>query len=333
MRRSRQGVARLLVIALVAVLIVAAVVCGIWWWKNRHQPQPVPVPVTPPPITVATASVPIASASRPVLPASHPIHIASPPLANWPEPGIIAATRETENHVYAGLPRALRKESEYQLLKNTSFWTGYSEYRQNPLWSAYRLGAEEKGIAAGRISHFKSDARLRDPVSHSDYAKTGYDRGHLAPNSGIATRYGDVGQLETFVMSNVCPQKPDLNRKVWETIERLEDDKWGNSLGEVYVITGPVFDQDRRFLPTKKRSDIEIPDAFFKVIVDETSTDARLLAFLVPQDVTGKEKPEQFLVTVDEIEKLSGLDLFPAMSEARQNRLESQRATELFPVR
>ncbi|HNV72472.1 MAG TPA: DNA/RNA non-specific endonuclease, partial [Candidatus Ozemobacteraceae bacterium] len=241
-------------------------------------------------------------------------------------------TREAGGVVYAGLPRALHATSEYQLLENSSFWTGYSEYRQNPLWSSYRLGLEEKGIPAGRISYFKSDSRVRNPVSHSDFAKTGFDRGHLAPNSGIATRYGEVGQLETFVMSNVCPQAPDLNRKLWETIERLEDDKWANSLGEVYVIAGPIFDETRQFLPAKKRGDIEIPDAFFKVIVDETSTDARMLAFLIPQTVTGKERPDQFLVSVDEIERRAGLDLFPALSDERENRLEAHAATELFPV-
>lgn len=331
---SRRGWARLLVLVTVTLLILAAVIAGYWWWRTRHAPvlPPLPPPKLPA-VTMATGTVHLATPTYPVpvSTSTTPVSVAVP--GPWPEPAVVNATREAGGHVYAGLPRAIRAESEYQLLKNGAFWVGYSSMRQNPLWAAYRLGPEEKGIPAGRVSYFKPDSRTLNPVKTGDFASTGFDRGHLAPNSGIATRYGEEGQLETFVMSNVCPQRPKLNQRVWETIERLEDDKWGNTLGEVFVIAGPIFDEQRTFLPSKKRGDIEIPDRFFKVIVDEEATDARMLAFIVPQEVVGTEKPEQFLTTVDEVEKQSGLDLFPALSDERENRLEAQQATVLFPVR
>jgi len=261
--------------------------------------------------------------SRPALP--------PPPTGGWSEPEAQAATRGTDNLVYAGLPKPVDPSLSILVLKRRGYWAGYSEFRRNPLWVGYRLDPERGRTAGPRPGGFRTDPETASKVDEDEYNGTGYDRGHMAPNSAIASRFGEEGQIQTFLMSNICPQRPELNRRVWERIERLEDDTWANRLGTVWVIAGPVFDGNRSFLESRKRkTEIEIPDAFYKIIVREAPEDVRLLAFRVPQEVAGPERPEQFLTTVDAIERETGLDFFSALSDARENRLEAERPTALW---
>lgn len=230
--------------------------------------------------------------------------------------------------VYGGVPLSTREDSAYVFIDNESFDIGYSEYRQNPVWVGYYVGPS---LVPGRFKRprtFQTDRRTVSKVGHRDYTRSGYDRGHMAPNHAIATRYGAGGQAETFRMSNIVPQKPDLNRQVWRRIEEMEADRWAVDLDGVWVITGPVFDEDRQFLK-KAAPRIDIPDAFYKVIVDEVVADEsgapvpRMLAFMVPQDVDGGEPVEEFLVSVDWIESKTGLDLMPGLPDEVEAALES----------
>ena len=66
---------------------------------------------------------------------------------------------------------------------------------------------------------FEVDPEAADCPTPDDYTRTGYDRGHMAPNYLIATRYGKVAQRETFLMSNIVPQTPELNRGPWRILE------------------------------------------------------------------------------------------------------------------
>ncbi|HNV70209.1 MAG TPA: hypothetical protein PKO06_10960, partial [Candidatus Ozemobacteraceae bacterium] len=88
----RLGLARLAVILCVTVLVIAALVSGYWWLTSKRR---VPRPPEPPkpPVSVATASVLVASPSRPIVPATHPVTV-RPPVSVWPEPEVVAATRE-----------------------------------------------------------------------------------------------------------------------------------------------------------------------------------------------------------------------------------------------
>lgn len=97
-----------------------------------------------------------------------------------------------------------------------------------------------------------------------------------------------------------------MNREVWESLERLEIRDYAQKFKEIWVVTGPVFDAQSGRLMTG----IRIPGACFKILVDEEGGQPRLLAFLIPQSVTGQEQPGQFLTTVDAVELETGLDFF-----------------------
>lgn len=92
------------------------------------------------------------------------------------------------------------------------------------------------------------------------------------------------------------------------------------SFEEVWIITGPVYDEHKETI----KSGVEIPDAFFKIIVDEVSGKLRVLAFVIGQDVTGQERFSQFLTSVDQVEKETGLDFLAELEDGLEDRIEGR---------
>ena len=252
----------------------------------------------------------------------------STPSGGWPPE--IEAKQETASEnglVYAGKPRPSQKGPTILVLRNKGYVVGYSESREDPLWVGYRLDGASGGPAGKRPSKFLTDSRTQSQVQHEEYTSTGFDRGHLAPNAGIAGRFGPDAQKETFFLTNIVPMQPDLNRRVWQKLERLESDEWAPRFGNVWVLTGPVFDATRTLLGDANTSDksvsrIEIPDAFYKLIIDEEGSEVRVLPFLIPQNVRGTETPRQFLTSVDRIEQLTGLDFLWALNDPHEKAIE-----------
>lgn len=210
----------------------------------------------------------------------------------------------------------------FRVFRNEAFMLGYSDLRGNPLWVVYKLApVAEDAAYHKRPSRFSEDWRTLNRVSHEDYLKSGYDRGHMAPNYAISRLYGKRAQLDTFLMSNITPQRPKLNQKLWQRLEQAEIDYFTHLSKEVWVFTGPVFDEDTTRL--KNAWNVEIPDAFYKIYALPNDDGApKVLAFLMPQKVRGNEPLDRFVTTVDHIEELTGLDFFAALDDAIENRLE-----------
>ncbi|HXG29868.1 MAG TPA: DNA/RNA non-specific endonuclease [Nevskiales bacterium] len=239
-------------------------------------------------------------------------------------PVTVADTRpeNAASAVYGGLPRTqgFALHTWTRVLENRGFTVGYSEWRRNPLWVAYHARPLQRRRPYRRPESFEVDRRTLARVAPQDYARSGYQRGHLAPSWLIAQLYGWQAQRETFLMSNITPQRPGLNQKLWQRLEEAESDRFARWFEGVWVITGPVFGQPLRRL----RSGVAIPEAFFRIYVDEDAAGhPRVLAFLVPQDVSGDEALDRFLTTVDVIESRTGLDFLPALEDGLEAQLES----------
>jgi len=230
-----------------------------------------------------------------------------------------------DQYCYAGLPRPT-PSFRYQItvLTNTGYLVGYCEARKDPVWAAYRLFRPDSFQAPPRPKGFDTDFRASRTVSH-DYTGSGYDRGHMAPNYAIAVCYGAGAQLETFLMSNVIPQRPALNRQVWEHLEQQEIRDYAPRYRQIWIVDGPIFRSHDRL-----RGGEEIPDACFKIICREQDGQPKVLAFIMPQTVSGSESPGQFLTSVREIERETGLDFFSGMPEDLQQRFETEPARGMW---
>jgi endonuclease G len=235
-----------------------------------------------------------------------------------------------ESPVYGGIPCELPKQKRrfLQVLRNRGYWVGYDEKLRNPAWVAYRVFAisEEVSIAA-RPESFLPDERTVSRVSSVDYTGSGFDRGHLAPNYAIARCYGREAQEETFLMSNIVPQRHALNAGLWKQLEAREADNYALRFREIWVITGPVF---RQQIPRTLPSGIPIPDAFYKIYLDELMGKPRAIAFLIEHTDDGKGPLEKRLCSIDSIQNLTGLDFFPELPAEAQEQLEKEPATRVW---
>ena len=223
--------------------------------------------------------------------------------------------------VPGGLPRA---ESFWtrlttHTLQNPGFVVGYSEWRRDPLWVAFRATPIHEQGPVTRPDHFSVDERTLARVSSEDFRGSPYDRGHLAPNYLISRLYGSDAQQATFLMSNIAPQTRRLNQLLWQRIEEAEADVVAPRIGELWVITGPIFGTH---MPLD--SGVEVPEAFYRIWFDAHAATA--LAFIVPQEVCGDEPLTNYLATVDEVEHRTGLDFFSTLDAAEQERIESSAA-------
>jgi endonuclease G, mitochondrial len=232
--------------------------------------------------------------------------------------------------VYGGVPRASTNASQpvtFRVLTNRAYAVGYSDAHGNPLWAAYRV-ADLANIPtpAARPEKFEIDRRTVARVAPEDYANSGYDRGHLAPNYAIATRYGSKAQRETFLMSNITPQRHALNAGVWKELEMKIATSYPARYAEVWAFTGPIFGAQ----PRELRRGVLVPEAFFLIVVDENEGKLRTLAFIVPQEAPAGAAPEAFLATIDEIQRRTGLDFLGDLDDESERAVESQRASRVW---
>jgi endonuclease G len=241
--------------------------------------------------------------------------------------GRIAAGDKT--HIYGGAPRAgpAANAPSFRVLTNQGYAVGYSDALGSPVWAAYHIRDLATIPSAGtRPEKFETDRRTAARVAPEDYTNSGYDRGHLAPNYAIATRYGPVAQRETFLMSNITPQLHSLNAGLWKELELKIATSYPARYAEVWMLTGPVFGTS----PKKLRGTVAVPEAFFLIVIDENEGKLRTLAFLVPQDAPTDADPERYLTRIEEIQHRTGLDFLSELDDVSEKAIETQKAARVW---
>jgi endonuclease G len=222
-------------------------------------------------------------------------------------------------HVYGGTPRG---PGNVRVLANFGYVVGYSDALGNPVWAAYRAPDSEPVTAPPRPGEFTLDLRSAARIEPADYAGSGFDRGHLAPNFIIATRYGRRAQEETFLMTNITPQRHALNSGLWRELEQRIAASYSARFGEVWVVAGPVFGAQ----PPRLRRRVAVPEACYMILLDESVGRVRATAYLFPQEAPPAGRLDDYLVSIDELERRTGLDFFPELPDDAEAALESRRA-------
>jgi endonuclease G len=184
---------------------------------------------------------------------------------------------------------------------------GYNEQFEQASWVAYVLTRQEveSGIVE-RTDDFRADTLISSGTAElNDYRGSGYDRGHLAPAGDM--KWSETAMNESFYLSNMSPQNPSFNRGIWRRLE-TQVRNWALEKDSLYIITGPLLESIDSFIGDNQ---VGVPPAYFKVLVDLSPPDHSIIAFLLPN--SGSSEPlEQFAVTVDSLEQLTGYDFFAA---------------------
>lgn len=227
---------------------------------------------------------------------------------------------------FAGIPKAMDNsiQTYTRIFRNSAYMVGYSDIKGNPLWVVYKLTPpSENAPRLKRLENFNADWRNFGFIDSNDYTNSGYDRGHMAPNHAISLLYGKQAQIETFLMTNITPQKPSLNQKLWQRLEEIELESFTSKFKEVWVYTGPLFDEKTTHLKSSRF--VEIPDAFYKIYagIEENGT-IKVLAVIVPQNAKTNDRIEKYIVSIDEVERRSGFDFLHQLEDSLEIILEKE---------
>lgn len=220
---------------------------------------------------------------------------------------------------FAGPPHALAQDEV--VLENDASRVGFSVSTRTPLWVSYRLFEVAEATETARPNvRFARDTRVGiDDRDHDSYTNSGYDRGHMAPSSPIGRCYGEDAQIGTFIVTNICPRGPGLNQRAWERFEHRESQDYASWFGQIWVTTGPIFDEAEC---EELTLDVRIPSAFYKIVVAETDGSWEALAIVMPNARTERSRIRECVTTVDEIEALTGIDFFADLPVEEEEGLE-----------
>jgi endonuclease G len=210
-----------------------------------------------------------------------------------------------------------RPSREDAVLESSGFALGYREADEQAAWVAYALTAQELAApSTKRKDAFQEDKRVpTGSATPADYKGSGFDRGHLAPFADLD--WSEASARESFWMSNMSPQVPEFNRGIWKDLEDWVREQ-ARARGAVWIVTGPVLDKPMGSIGGNA---VTVPRAYYKVLYAPKPRPA-MTAYLLPN--SGSELPlRRFVVSVDSVEAVTGLDFFPRLPNRSEGRLEA----------
>jgi endonuclease G len=192
----------------------------------------------------------------------------------------------------------------------------YSEEHEQAEWVAYELKKSDIIYSNHKRPYFIHDPKVSTgSASWKNYIRSGYDRGHLCPAGD--RRFSKKAFDETFYTSNISPQRNDFNAGLWNRLEQ-KTRYWAKKYDGLYVVTGGVLSSS---LKSIGKEDVSVPEYFYKVLIDKSSGEYKAIGFLVPH----KESDNAlytYVVPIDKIEKMTGIDFFPKLPDAIEKKLE-----------
>lgn len=178
----------------------------------------------------------------------------------------------------------------------------YSVVTKTPVYVVEKLNYLRMGNKEPRTNKFREDIRLNksERSTLADYAKSGWDRGHLAP---AADMNNPLAMSESFVLSNIAPQAEKFNRGVWAKNVEIPTRKYvARASGDVFVFTGVYYNSSN--YKTIGKSNVGVPDYFWKLVYD-SQTKKSWVYWLENSNDVKMSKP----LTYEEFVKKTGLKL------------------------
>lgn len=204
-----------------------------------------------------------------------------------------------------------------QIVHHKGYSLSYNEAYEQAEWVAYELKKSHLSRTNFKRPYFEIDQAVKTGAAHwRNYKKSGYDKGHLCPAGD--RRYSQEAHDETFLTSNISPQDHDFNAGIWNTLEQKVR-YWANKYDGVFVVTGGVLQPGLKHIGNEK---VAVPKQFYKVLIDMNSGQPKMIAFLIPHNNSNKPLYD-FVVSVDSIETLTGIDFFPELDDAIEAKLEA----------
>ncbi len=202
-----------------------------------------------------------------------------------------------------------------EIIQHTYYTLSYVETHEQPEWVYYMLTPDMLVKNVNRTDDFRADENVTTgSASLEDYKASGYDRGHLCPAGDMV--HSKESMSESFYLSNMSPQEPSFNRGAWKKLEAIIR-YWG-SQDTIFVVTGPVFEDNMGSIGDNQ---VTIPGYYYKVIY--APKNRQMIGFIMPNTKISDDITT-FALSVDEVEKHTGIDFFPELEDTLETELESQ---------
>lgn len=210
------------------------------------------------------------------------------------------------------------KGTPEQILKRTGYVASYNKTTLLPNWVAWHLTAERTEGSAKRSGvDFAEDTEVPEPrATDWDYYNSGYDRGHMCPAAD--NKWSKKAMEESFLFTNMCPQNGNLNRGDWNEME-MACRKWAKKYGDLYIVCGPILYKGKH--KTIGKNKVFVPEAFFKVVL-RTGDDPQAIGFIY-KNTSGNRPKDSYVNTVDEVERITGIDFFPSLPDNVEKNVEA----------
>ena len=202
------------------------------------------------------------------------------------------------------------------LVRRDAFDVHFNSGRGIANCAVYELARNELNGTVDRSDEFMPDPSVKGCPSPHDYAGCGMDRGHLVPAGDL--KWSETAMRQSFLMTNISPMHKALNEGGWAKLEEKVRE-WTARDSALLVFTGPVVAECDTTLTSGR---VTVPSAYYKVIMAPCVRPVRVIAFIYPNGHSSG-RLRQYAVSVDEVERLTGLDFFPTLPPDEQHRLES----------
>ncbi len=213
-----------------------------------------------------------------------------------------------------------------ELLCRKGFLLAHSSEYKTPIWVIEHLTAEKAKGNIPRYNKFQPDPDLEEGkrAELSDYKKSGYDRGHMAPSADM--RWDQQAMVECFYLSNMVPQVgKGMNQGIWKNLEEYIRG-WAIDRNELYVFTGPIYEDGVK--ETIGNNKVAVPTHLYKIVYDPNKAEA--IAFIMPNEKLETKNMPNYIVTIREVESKTGLDFLSNINKQDQDIIETNKAQGLW---
>ena len=197
------------------------------------------------------------------------------------------------------------------------FTVDFNQENKTPNYVAWILHGHETEGASARSNKFWTDTEIEGCPDTRDYTRSGYDRGHMCPAG--EQKWSETAMRHSFVMANICPQKHELNTGAWKTLEDKER-MWAKRDSALVIVAGPIYDSSDS--ETIGKNKVRVPSAFFKVLLAPYAEPMRAIGFVYP-NMKCEGNMQAYSVSVDDVEKMTGMDFFSALPDDIEDKVES----------
>lgn len=198
------------------------------------------------------------------------------------------------------------------------FTISYNPDNKTPDWVGWELLASETDGPAPRAKKFWADPEIENSPYPDDYRNSGYDKGHMCPAADQKWSFDAMN--DCFVMTNMTPQTHALNAGAWNTLENKER-IWAQRDSALIIVAGPIYaETDKERIGP---NGVRVPSAFFKVLLAPYVKNPRAIGFVYP-NMKAPGNMQNYSMSVDEVEKLTGLDFFSSLPDDLEEKIESR---------